>query len=125
MNYLTICQNARIDGAGAYRYKACIKPKSYTHWEKTDQLILVFEGINQFAVSSVRMAVNADLQARYVPIQMKEMIIENAFTYDDLIICGNALVKNKIFEVDFRIDHNGSRIRGLIMVSQLGGVNHA
>lgn len=110
MNYRTICEIDKYD-TSKNEYLGVIRPEKYDAWKQIDPMILLLEGINQFAVKSVRrflgLSVIGDddeeieLGHLYLPVQMKEIEIFSKILYQGFDIKGSIMPTGTLYKVHF------------------------
>ncbi len=85
MTYLSICGG--VTKSSQSNFNGIINPKNYKKWGEVDPKILLFEGIHQFAVRSVKKYLEIDDKDLYLPIQIK------AFTcHDPIFLCEHKVI---------------------------------
>src|SRR3990167_10495202 len=101
MRYLDICQRISANSYGGY--SGCIRPKIYLHWAELSPFILILEGIHQFSVRMTKLAFSLPNTIYYIPVQLRDIKINENFSYEEVEIKGDVRKKGELCEASFTV----------------------
>lgn len=119
MNYLGIC--TQVNGNAKDGFVGKVSPKACTNWNKISPFILSVEGVHQFCVRAVKIAYLLQKNILHIPVQLRDVKIENGFSYDDFEITGNVTRSATLFRVDFSVNEDQVSVSGVVIVSSVKG----